>query len=101
MSEQITVIAKFKTKPEAREKLIEIVLKLVRLTREESGCLNYDFHCDLEDPTVFYMHENWRDAAALENHFKQPYIHEAFTAAADVLTEPVEIKRLQMISPEL
>lgn len=100
MSEQITVIARFKAKPEAVEKITEIILNLVRETRAEAGCLNYDFHRDLEDSTLFYMHENWRSKADLAAHFKTTHLEAVFEILPNLLAEPVEIRRLQIINPK-
>ncbi|MEP6925341.1 MAG: putative quinol monooxygenase [Pyrinomonadaceae bacterium] len=100
MSEQITVIARFKAKPETVETVIELVSKMVSQTRTEAGCLNYDFHRDLEDSTLFYMHENWASEKALAAHFEEPHLKAAFAVVPELLAEPVEIRRLRMISPK-
>lgn len=100
MSEQITVIARIKAKPENVEKVIDLMDNLVRLTRQEEGCVNYDFHRDLEDATLFYMHENWVNAEALAKHFEQSYMKEAFAVAPELMSEPIEIRRLKLISPK-
>lgn len=100
MDEQITVVAKFRAKPEATEKLIEIVLEMVRQTRLETGCLNYDFHRDLADPALFYMHENWTDEKALAAHFETSYFKAALTALPKLMVDPVEIHRLKIVEPK-
>lgn len=99
MDERTTVIARFRAKPETVEKLVQIILILVQETRTEKGCLNYDFYRDLTDSTLFYMHENWQSAADLEAHFKTAHVKAAFEILPPLLTEPVEIRRLQMINP--
>lgn len=97
MSEQITVIARIKAKPESADQLIEMMTNLVRQTRMEKGCLNYDFHRDLEDETLFFMYENWKSADALAEHFEQSYMKDAFARAPELLAEPLEIRRLKML----
>ena len=100
MNEQITVIARFRARPETIEKIIETALEMVRQTRIEAGCLNYDFHQDLTDPTLFYMHENWIDEKSLEAHFETPHIKAALAVLPTLLVEPVEIRRLKTIGPK-
>jgi quinol monooxygenase YgiN len=39
--------------------------------------LDYDFHPDLEDPTLFYKHENWVQEKALAAHFEAPHLKAA------------------------
>ena len=100
MNEQITVIAKFQAKPEMIERIIEIASEMVRQTRLEAGCLNYDFHQDLADPTLFFMHENWADERVLAAHFETPHLKAALAVLPELLVEPVEIRRLKMVGPE-
>jgi len=45
-----------------------MLIELRDRSREEAGCIAYDIARDTEDPTVFAMHEIWRDDAALEQH---------------------------------
>lgn len=80
------------------EKLAELGLSLIEPTRAESGCLNYDFHRDLEDPTVFYFYENWKSQEDLDKHFQTPHLERALPAAAEILAEPMQLFRLQMLS---
>jgi quinol monooxygenase YgiN len=101
MSKQISIIAKLKAKPETVEQLAELAMKLVQPTRSESGCLNYDLHRDLDDPTSFYFYENWISQEALDAHFQTPHIAEALKIAPDILAEPMQLIRLEMVSPKV
>lgn len=98
MEKQIKVIAKFVAKPGAGDKIEEIALELVRQTRAESGCLNYDLFRDTTDSTVYYMVELWENAAALESHFTENHFREAVAAITDLLAQPIGINRLEMVS---
>ncbi len=100
MNEQITVIARFQAKSETVDKIIEIASEMVRQTRIEAGCLNYDFHQDLADPTLFFMHENWTDEGALAAHFETPHLKAALALLPELLVVPVEICRLRMVGPK-
>jgi quinol monooxygenase YgiN len=97
MSKQITVIARLKAKPEKTEELKELALSLLEPTRAESGCINYDLHRDLEDPTVFYFYENWSCQADLDAHFKTPHIARALQIAPEIFAEPMQLTRLEML----
>ena len=98
MGKQITVIARLRAKPETAEQLKELAMSLVNPTRAEAGCLNYDLHRDLEDPNTFYFYENWRSQADLDAHFTTPHIARALAAAPEILAEPMELLRLEMLS---
>ncbi len=53
---------------EADEALIAEVVKMVRASRKEDGCLDYSFARDIADPAVLVLFERWRDREALAAH---------------------------------
>lgn len=61
---------------EADETLIAEVIKMVRASRKEDGCLDYSFARDLADPTVLVLFERWRDRDALTAHGVSPHMVE-------------------------
>ena len=42
----------------------------------EDGCLQYDYHLSCETPDTVVLPEQWRDAAALDAHSRQPHMAE-------------------------
>ena len=52
------------------------VIKMVRITREEDGCLEYSMARDLADPDTLILFERWRDQEALQDHMKTPHMAE-------------------------
>ena len=56
---------------------IQIVLplykELVEKTRAELGCMAYDLHQDLKNPSHFIFVEQWVDRAALEAHIQSEH----------------------------
>src|SRR5579872_2523962 len=90
-SKTVTVVAILKAKPGKQAALKKELLKLIPPTLKEPGCINYDLHQDIEDPTRFVFHEKWKDRAHLEAHLCRPHL-QAFDAKADkLLSEPVEL----------
>ena len=71
-----TVIAKIKAK-EGREAAVEAACrKAVENTLNEAGTLTYVFHRSLDDPTVFFAYESYRDHAAFDAHVGSPQFAE-------------------------
>jgi quinol monooxygenase YgiN len=70
---KLTVIARVRAKAEALDTVKQECLTLVPVSRAEAGCLNYDLHQSLEDPTLFVFYENWMSRAALEQHLEAPH----------------------------
>jgi quinol monooxygenase YgiN len=95
---QVTVIARFKAKPGRAETLKQEVMALVRPTRAEAGCINYDLHQAADDPSLLILYENWTSKKALDDHLAMPYL-EAFKAKTDdLLADPLNITLWEMIS---
>ena len=51
-----------------RDELRELMRTTEDATRAEPGCLNYDLHQSVSDPTEFLFHENWASEEALRTH---------------------------------
>lgn len=41
-------------------------------SRAEDGCLSHRCYVDAEQPNRLFFHEEWRDMAAVEAHFRHP-----------------------------
>jgi quinol monooxygenase YgiN len=95
---KISVVATFNAKAGMEETVREAVLALVAPTRAESGCINYDLHQSIDDPTVFILYENWVSKADLEAHLAMPYLQQFLARADEMLSAPVDIALCEMIS---
>lgn len=93
-----TIIGTVVAKPEKRAELLEILSSFVAPTRTETGCINYDFHHDVEDPNTFVFYENFVSEAALRCHLEMPYLKPLLDRTDELLAEPVQIRRLVMLS---
>lgn len=92
------VAGRITVKPERREEAIRLALEVAVATRAEAGCRSYRFYADLEDPAVFFVFEEWRDAAALEAHFKTPHLVRFLEQVSGVTAAPPEITRYEIAS---
>lgn len=81
-----------------REGTLDEVLSLARpcieATRREDGCLLYDLHQSLTEPTKLAFVEKWRDRTALERHFNEPHLIAWRDAGAPFITA----KSIEIIS---
>jgi quinol monooxygenase YgiN len=93
-----TLIGTVVATDETREELRRILSDMVAPTRAEPGCVNYDFHVDAEDPNVFVFYENWKSRADLDAHLKTPHLAPLVGRLDQLLTRPVEMRFLEMIS---
>ena len=50
----------------------------VAATRQEAGCLAYDFFESVTAPGEYVTVEHWQDDAALDAHFQTPHVAQLF-----------------------
>lgn len=61
-------------------------------SRREAGCLSYAFYEDTMSPGRFFFYEEWKDQAAVDFHFKQPYCLDFIAKVRALAASPPEIK---------
>lgn len=99
MSEEtIVLVARLKVRTEAVEEMKDLALGIVEDSRNEAGCINYDVHQALDDPTVFVWHETWTGKAALDAHFEEPHFKQFFARGMELAAEEPQITITKMIS---
>ena len=76
----LTVVARIVAKPEFRSNVREELIKLIKPTHIEEGCVDYILHEDNEDPNTFIFFENWDSEELLNKHLVSPHL----TRYADV-----------------
>jgi len=81
------VIAYVRSRPEQRERLVELLTNLQNASREEDGCLRYGFSAAIEDENSFVAVEEWRDRDTLARHLKEPHIAEFLAALPEIDAE--------------
>jgi len=95
----ITIIGTVVSRPETRDELERLLAAQVEPTRNEPGCINYDFHVDEEDECTFVFYENWSSQADLDAHMNMPHLAPLLSQLDRVLREPISVRHLRMISP--
>ena len=72
----IIVNGRIETTSEAIAAAKDAVAAMETASRAESGCHDYTFSVELNDPNVIRITERWEDMAALEDHFATPHMAE-------------------------
>jgi len=96
--EKIVLIARLKVKNGKEDEAKQAALAIVADSRGEDGCLNYDFHQAIDDPTLFFWHETWANKAALDAHFAKSYFAELGAKLKDITEEPLQLALTKMVS---
>jgi quinol monooxygenase YgiN len=79
---KLTIVANIKAHADKTELVKTELLKLIGITREEAGCINYDLHQDTENPAHFLFYENWETRELWQAHMKAPHLA-AYLAATE------------------
>lgn len=94
----IVVAGQARINPELRDEAIAAILKMMKATHQEAGCISYTFSADLEDDGLIHLFEQWESGDDLAKHFKTPHMAEFRAALPRFLTEPTKIKRYEIES---
>ena len=74
----ITVVAQIITEEYNVQKVREIAEKLVKETKKEKGCIEYDLYIDIEDERSMSMIEKWETKEDLDNHLNSEHFKRWF-----------------------
>ena len=97
MTERVTVVAIIRAKPGMEQEVRKELLGLCGPTRAEKGCINYDLHQALDNPSLFLFHENWASKADLEAHSQSAHLQAWRKRAVELLAEPNQVTRWSAI----
>jgi quinol monooxygenase YgiN len=70
------VAAIWKAKVGQADTVLRVIEKMTPLSRKEPGCLYYQAQRSLDDPNVFFLYEQYRDAAGYEAHMASPHFEQ-------------------------
>ena len=94
---QVTVVVRMKAKTGMEVRVRQELLNLLKPTRVERGCINFDMHQAPNDPSLFLFHENWVSEEDLKRHFETPHIKRWIEEAKALLAGPMELTRWRKV----
>ena len=72
----IIIMGTVKIAPDKLQAAKPAMQRMVEASRAEPGCIAYAYAQDLLDPATIHVAEQWRDRAALTEHFATPHMAE-------------------------
>ena len=87
----IFISAKFRIRPEDAERWPEISAAFTQATRNEPGCLWFQWSRSLDDPTEYVLIEAFRDEQAGAAHVQSEHFRTAQTTLPPHLTETPKV----------
>ena len=87
-----------KSKPGKSELLRAQLENLVRHSKQETACLQYDLHQSVEDPDVFIFYEEWENQDGLDLHNQSAYITDFVALAPELIVGQIDIYKTARIA---
>ena len=97
MNTHLTIVARIEAQKDRVELVKSELLKLVSPTREESGCIQYDLHQDIDKPEVFIFYENWENRELWQQHMDSEHIR-TYLAATDGAVESFTLHEMTRVA---
>jgi quinol monooxygenase YgiN len=91
----IYVIAELALKPGSTEKAAAEARNAVVATNKEDGCIFYQMHLNVSDPTKLIVVERWASREALNAHIQTPHLKAWRAASAEFVTA----RNVEVITP--
>ncbi|MGI0495172.1 putative quinol monooxygenase [Alkalinema pantanalense CENA528] len=93
----IRVVAHVIAKPDQIDALKSLTLSILEPTRQEAGCIQYEVHQNLQDPTDLTFIEEWQSEAALEAHLQTPHLQAAMAQLDGIVAAMPDIRRYRLL----
>ena len=94
----IIVHGTFPIKPEQRDDALSLMRQMASFSRQENGCLSYEFYVGLSNPNQLLLFQEWESIEALQDHFETTHMEEFMRALPDVLNGEVTTRRYEVRS---
>ena len=94
---KLTIVANITANANNIEMVKAELLKLIKITRAEAGCINYDLHQDNDNPAHFLFYENWESRELWQDHMGNQHLLD-YLDATDGVVEEFVISEMTPIS---
>jgi len=94
---KVEVVAKFRIEEKFYDEVYNNLVELHKQTHaNDTGCIKYDIHKDLEDKFLYTFIETWEDMASLNAHMQKEHFT-SFVEKVDGKLEIISIDKLEKI----
>jgi quinol monooxygenase YgiN len=84
---KLTIVANITANANNIELVKAELLKLIKITRAEAGCINYDLHQDNDNPAHFLFYENWESRELWQDHMGNQHLLDYLAATEGAVEE--------------
>lgn len=91
MSEAINIVAVVQGKAGTADKLYQIIKPCVAASRNDTGCLQYQIHRDLDHADRFVFLERWASRQSLQHHEQTAHFKTFAETIKPLLADPLSV----------
>lgn len=95
----VTIIANYRARPEAADKVAATLSRHVAATRTEPGCLQFVAYRSHSEPTRFVLYEQYRDEDAVSAHRETEHFRAYVEETIIPLLDERHLERLDEVAP--
>ena len=92
----IIVHGTFPIKAEVRKEALDLMREMAIASREEEGCITYEFYVGLSDPNTMLLFQEWTSVDALQGHFETEHMEAFMQQLPSVLDGEVATRRYEV-----
>ena len=92
----LTIVASITAEADKIDLVKSELEKLIAITREEAGCVQYDLHQNNDNPAHFLFFENWESRELWQDHMGNTHLQE-YLAATDGAVANFELHEMTRI----
>lgn len=96
-NQKLTIVAKILAKPEKKELVKKELIKLIKTTLAEEGCITYDLHQDNQNENLFLFYENWESRELWQKHMNNNHLTE-YSEATKGAVDSFELYEMTTVS---
>jgi quinol monooxygenase YgiN len=92
----IIVHGTFPVKVDVRDDALELMRQMADASKEEEGCVSYEFYVGLTDPNTLLLFQEWESVDALQGHFETDHMEEFLKLLPSFLDGEVASRRYEV-----
>ncbi len=98
----VVVLYTAKAKPGKEQELHEALVAGVTGSRHDPGCVSYELHAVVDDPSTFVLYEQWISEELLDAHLASPPLRALRSRADDLIEGGFEVgmRHLKKLRPK-
>jgi quinol monooxygenase YgiN len=91
MTHKVCVVVRMRTKSGGEQSLLQLMRTLKEQTLQEEGVIRYEPVQSQQDPTLFFLMEEWASETVLNTHLAMPHMEKVFSELQNLLAAPAEV----------